>query len=770
MGFCTTMVQFVFRGRVPGKTRAERAIVIRRTLRLAQKAGLSRTRATFKRTGSVKIESPQLDKPIKIQITEKPRRVEIRVKTEAARQAIAQRLADRGERIIRGALKARQAKILRQPPKTFKIKLKNGRTERLTSEQARRANQIFKKQTAPIKFKINLPSGREAILEIPSGFSPKQRTRMLDNRTKQLIAKDRKRLTGLEARAIKLKVRETRLQQFWNNFYKRIGIDAKVDERGRFRKGGTTFQSIKGGAVEVLKAVGRFPFELSKLPIVIGGRLGLFADAIFDKQARRELVSAAKETPVAVINAFDPRTPTGVVNLVLVAATINLLARSRAARIKFNKEMSQAKITRAKIVTMKVGANRFRILKKGVLRVGKRNIPFREKVIVRGKLVSNRFTAKSLAKYRLTPKSVKQIKTITKGIKIIKKPIPGTRQRPKFGIAGRVRAGRVRQKFVTLGDGKTVVTIAKFKRNVNVINTRITKFKQINSKLSTFNSRAFSKYIPPKTLRITLINTARRIKVALKNPRLSKPTLKLFQAKLKTIKIELGKFARNKKGQIAIPRPGKLRPEPFSRQDVTAVDRILKQFDARMKAIEAIRAKPKVISRARIKIRPIVQKDFSSLLAGARAILMPKVIVFPGFVPGLKSATIVPVQVEPRARAVPEAIPIPDAIPGVVTVPEVVVISKTKTIFTTIFQSVAAASSFLALSRFIPLVPLPGEGPEAAFRLPSFRLGVPVKQKSFVFLSDLYSRLHGIRAKPGERKRLLRVGRVFSGLEARPIV
>ena len=45
-----------------------------------------------------------------------------------------------------------------------------------------------------------------------------------------------------------------------------------------------------------------------------------------------------------------------------------------------------------------------------------------------------------------------------------------------------------------------------------------------------------------------------------------------------------------------------------------------------------------------------------------------------------------------------------------------------------------------------------------------------IKRKRFIFIPDLFSIIFGIRAKPGQKVKLLRKGRIFTGTELRPIV
>lgn len=87
-----------------------------------------------------------------------------------------------------------------------------------------------------------------------------------------------------------------------------------------------------------------------------------------------------------------------------------------------------------------------------------------------------------------------------------------------------------------------------------------------------------------------------------------------------------------------------------------------------------------------------------------------------------------------------------------------------------VFQSVAIAGASLALGRFLPFVPGLGREPRKRFPLFPSQRGIKAADKNFVFIPDLASRLFGIRATPKQRRRLLRVGKVFSGLEDRPIV
>ena len=111
---------FVYRGKVPGSTRAERARNLTSTMRTLQRGGVSSANLKFSRSGDVVVKSKQLTKPI---ILETPTKIEqgsrqrislAGVKSDNVRQAIAQRLMDRGQIIVSGALKKSQEKMLRQ--------------------------------------------------------------------------------------------------------------------------------------------------------------------------------------------------------------------------------------------------------------------------------------------------------------------------------------------------------------------------------------------------------------------------------------------------------------------------------------------------------------------------------------------------------------------------------------------------------------------------------------------------------------------------------
>lgn len=107
-----------------------------------------------------------------------------------------------------------------------------------------------------------------------------------------------------------------------------------------------------------------------------------------------------------------------------------------------------------------------------------------------------------------------------------------------------------------------------------------------------------------------------------------------------------------------------------------------------------------------------------------------------------------------------------------ITIPDTTLKNPTDTqllgIITSILGSVAGAS-FLLRSR----------GVRTALKQTRTRGGLlklrkllfsRFRRKRFVFVPDMYSLIFGVRATPGERVRLLRVGRIFSGAEIRKIV
>ena len=125
---------------------------------------------------------------------------------------------------------------------------------------------------------------------------------------------------GFDLRISKLLEREERLQETKDLIFETLKINRLP-----------TDSSIS--FLGVLKSTARVPFEIGSLPVFIGGRLSFIGEAAFNKEGRKELFSALKKTPSATIQAVNPTTSEGLVNLGLAVLAVKSVASNPPAFI-----------------------------------------------------------------------------------------------------------------------------------------------------------------------------------------------------------------------------------------------------------------------------------------------------------------------------------------------------------------------------------------------------------------------------------------------------
>lgn len=593
--------------------------------------------------------------------------------------------------------------------------------------------------------------------------------------------------TRTERLATKVSAAEKRLMAGQDLVFRKLKIQPNYNSRQKLKQEGTLVERGKNYALEFGKAIARFPFELAGLPLVIGGRATLATSALFGEDyEKRELVKAATETPKAIVQMYDPRNPEGLLNIIITVAAVKGLAKSRAARVKFNKQMNKAKITRAKVKVVEKPGGKYQITKRGILKIGKKKIPFKERTLISKKNIRDlQFKGRSIAKYKIKAKSLlkkakvktKTVKTKIKGKEVYYIKRPGHKPTVVRQTAGKIKGKKINLKFKTTVADKKITSMAYNKKGAEFILGKIKKLRSPTKNVKTFNVVAAHKYLPKKSLIKILKANSKIIKLKLKNPKLTTFAKRNLKQNLRTINKAINKAAKSlpkgKKGQLAMPRE---RFKPIGR-DTTAIDNILKNFERKMRVIEKAKTQVKTQSQLQVlvkkvkalpKSRALSLTHLESIFAGARSVLTPKLIVIPPAIPisGFKSIPSLTqvVKVEPGLTSKEGVGVAQETITGqtAVTIPRT---SSSSSVINTFFTTTAGITSFIT-SGFVPFVGGAG-GPSAmARRFRKGLTGLPI-QDQFLYLSDLYSRIYGIKATKKERKKLLIPGRIFTGLELR---
>lgn len=776
----------IYRGKVPGATRQERAKNIKAVLRQTQQAGLSNVRAKFGRSGNVVISSPQLSSPVVIPTQTKLAQLERQgisrtsiagTKSPAVRQAIAQRLLERGQIIRKGAMKNYQNRLATQ---NYEVTLGSGEKYRGTQEQAERITAIINRQLAPI-------------VEQPASFSDNQPSRF-------------EKFLGKVERA------ESRSQELSTNIQKSLGV-YQTEKFFDFSKAKNPMQAISAFFKQSAQALVGVAVEMVMVaPTMIGGRLNIVAMGLIDTTKSRKSVidvikdkQVYKDVVIGVVKAFDPRTPRGIANIILTGIAIKMLASSRQAQLKFNKEMASAKVLREKVIIKKTGKNSYAVTKEGVLKVGNKKIPYTEKSTMNLAELKRTMEVvrKGTIKFKITAKAIKNAEFISKGkiVKLSKVTAKTKVSAIEYGkikaIAGKkgiiIKKGLVKGEYHIISKGakaKTIMGLSKLKSYIGKLKVpkaskmgRISNYKyvqKIKTKMSNFrvkgnvleyDSLAYMKYLTRKTIVQNLKVTAKTI--IRKLPKAPAKLKAMYIKKLKVISRELGKIAKatsNKKASFSI-YSDKSVIEQYTTlgHDLSSVKKILAKYDAHQTALV------KALAKNKLSLKSLAGKSQVGLFAGARAVLTPKTIVFGAFAPAVKSVAEVQnafvtqpqaqIGYDAVARAVSESEPVPT--PDVITEPVPRTISRSTpspSIITQIFTAGVAS----VIPAMLPFIPLPsnvgssgGGGGYSFSSMPS---------KYFVYIPDLQSLLYGKRATKAEARKLTAVGRIFTGAEIRKVV
>jgi len=171
---------------------------------------------------------------------------------------------------------------------------------------------VMGRQVGPLTIEERVSSVR-----YPVGFARKE---MEQARIKALPTK----FTPFQERAIRLKEREANLERLAS----KLNLTSTTS--------GYTMENIR-------KVPGQIVFGAATIPVFVGGRVGLAAEAATTKFGRRELVSAIKDVPGEAGRMFDPRQPVGLANILLMGAGTRAVGFKRAQKMVF-KDLETAPI------------------------------------------------------------------------------------------------------------------------------------------------------------------------------------------------------------------------------------------------------------------------------------------------------------------------------------------------------------------------------------------------------------------------------------------
>ncbi len=636
------------------------------------------------------------------------------------------------------------------------------------------------------------------------------------NAAKNLTPKELKQLQKIQNKVSRVEAERTKLSKTQEETVKKI-----------------TGRSIIRGESYLARAARELPAQAFSTFYNLAPALyktGLEVDAFFamltaspkvieKSKFRQGAVDNFKKTGKAILEAYDPRNPANLFNIILTATAIAGMGYAKANKAAFNKQLSQAKITKGKVTVYGPRSKTPTYLVKGELRLPKikflgreipaRNVPFRTvQKLTRSSYNSQAFKVQGATKYLLN-----KTKLSLKGLKL-KKAYINAEKNVLFkgkGTAKPIGKGKqylVKQK-VSLKSGlrraseKSRSVVAK--KKITKLSTKqqqsvLTKIKKVQSTDKVVRLKFKSEYaqLSAKSVNQVVVDSLRGIVKNLKRS-VSKKSLQVAKANIKSLKTFLkdyykarGRMITDKKGTLYLTREGDVAIKPQPPRDFSKIDSLLKRVEELEKArFKPIAKKPRVSLRSKGVAKPKARytqqmsyriKAFDPSLVFKGFQLIGKPLVFNKFLPinlmitseGVKPLGLTEVPSLPKIIGGVEAptkptikllgttgsepITKPDtgAEPQPTTPEEVV--------------NILSTTPFI-LNRFFPFsggLPIPGIS--GAGRIYSVPLDQYVEAERYNYSADLYSKIYGLRASKNDRDNLLRAGRVFSGLEIRKII
>lgn len=348
------------------------------------------------------------------------------------------------------------------------------------------------------------------------------------------------KVQALQNRAEQLSQREANLQRFKQKVFRNLRIS---DDKNLFEQypvpGALLTPAQNVYAMGLGKTLARLPLDIASIPVTVGGRLALAADAMRTPYGRQVLESTKKEARGTFLQSFDVRNPQGLVNLLLTATMVREIAGARTAKVAqakaIKEELKTAKIENAKVsvkeLKSRLGESKYLVDKKGTIRIGDQKVPFEEKTIVTKKQLgpkvqSKRVTStgrtssrniggpsKITAKSTITYEPKGQVPSTSK-VNIIAREVSYADQAALNDIGrglarenivetvGRVKGRGIKAEFISKQTGKRISTIVRDEYLNRLIDSKIGKVTKSIKGAIDYDLKSSIKSLPLKKAKL----------------------------------------------------------------------------------------------------------------------------------------------------------------------------------------------------------------------------------------------------------------------------
>lgn len=566
---------------------------------------------------------------------------------------------------------------------------------------------------------------------------------------------------GLMARAEKLSQREKNLENFQNWVRDKLRIQPNRKHKELWAQGNI----FKAGA-NYVKELGKdaaswILTELPAMPMVIGGRAALTIDAATSKYGRQKILESIKEVPGAVVRAYDVRDPRGALNVILTVAAVRMLAKSRAAQLKFKKDLKAAKITKAKVYVTKDAKGNVVVNKYGQIKIGDKYYPFQERSVVsKARIGANKYNAKSVAKFKIGDNSFKTVKTSqTFRQQTYTKQFGLDTAKQVLERAGVVKVKGTKINFATTGVGDRFTTILNQKQGSQFLRGVIKDVSSPSSKITKFDLEAASVWVSKPSFTASLKIALNKISTKLGTKGLSKTAKSTLSSNYNTISsyLKLGK-----KAQVAIPRiPGESTfIDHFTGVTKGSTTPLVQSFQFPASGLASI------FGAAAVGLLPRLVTIPPYSLAPPKSLLDGKVV--PADYSWLLNDVFTQIELKALTEAQPavetQALSETQPLTQVINQYESTTVNEGSTTITDIFPVEVPP---VVIPRIIPFVPGFGGAPGAGARGFTIPFTQFTQGDSFMYVADIAARIKGQRARARQREELLDPRRVFTGYESR---
>lgn len=551
------------------------------------------------------------------------------------------------------------------------------------------------------------------------------------------------------------------------------------------------FRNIKNPTVKAVNRLAKRTKQILKGKARAVERLGRRGDVLLERKVNR------------IINQYKIKRTGKLIRKKLTAPIERKMIRLSKA-LDNSLKRNGGRLTKAGRMTLKalkkISPFEFKILRTKIGRIKPGKLTGRRSPTLRFKrrtaLVANeKVLVKAIlkGKTKLKPGMSARVRKLVRRalIQAEKKRAAGLRAAPLRRIKGRIlkqlrRKGEISttlQRIAKRKGIKRVVDLRRAGRLKKILNKQARERIRLIKKARTGISRkltlteAANKYTRLKKIRNSIKGTKKAIK---RDPFSPRERLKEI-ARLN----QVDRAAANAQGQLQNVANGKIQilKEGKLKRMVTTVKNKRLPTNKRITVAKAIK-------KATAKLKNNLKQARRMNLEGKSKLLSRQIAVLElGAIPAYQNirgrfARQTPTGVLPRTKQPQEVAPIQrpiqNVVPGakekVITVPEEVpqnrIDTKTDQQIINIIEGVliSVAGTQYIINRNGTLKPVPDRIRGGnIFRLKGWVYN-KIKNKRFVYLPDIYSIIFGVRARPGQRLKLLKRGRIFTGAERRAIV